>query len=93
MSNVLAFPAKESKQQHGSGEARCMSCGHNWIAVAPVGEVLFECPECLAVKGHYLYPFDFADGTMVRECNCGCRLFFLSTEGHLCAHCGSYQAY
>lgn len=93
MTNILAFPTPEDRKPHAHGDARCMSCGHSWQAVVPVGVPLFECPQCQAMKGHFLVPFHFGPGTMVRQCHCGCQLFFLSTEGHMCAHCGTYQIY
>jgi hypothetical protein len=30
---------------------------------------------------------------MIRECNCGNRLFYLTPDGHMCANCGIYQGY
>lgn len=79
--------------QHGEGDAFCIQCGHEWIAVSPTGTTQLECPECHTLKGLYRFPFNFEEGTLVRECNCGNRLFYLSQNGHLCANCGIYQRY
>ena len=92
MSNVIEFK-KPEKDPHGQGEALCIGCGHEWQAVAPVGVTRFECPECHAMKGLWRFEFAPAEGQMVRECNCGNQLFYLTPDGHLCANCGIYQEY
>ena len=45
------------------------------------------------MKGKWRFEFQPAPGQMVRECNCGNQLFYLTTDGHLCANCGVYQRY
>ena len=50
-----------------------------------------ECPNCHTQKGKWKFEFAPAEGTLVRECNCGNQLFYLTTEGHMCANCGTYQ--
>ena len=90
MADVVEFKKRE---QHGQGEAFCLGCGHAWQAVAPTGTTRFECPECHAMKGLWRFEFAPTTGQMVRECNCGNQLFYLTTEGHLCANCGTYQSY
>lgn len=91
MSNVIAF--KKVNEQHGSGEAFCLQCKHEWVAVAPTGTIQLECPECHTLKGLFKFPFNIEVGQLVRACNCGNQLFYLSPEGHLCANCGIYQGY
>ena len=91
MNNVIQLRPKNDP--HGSGEAFCLQCGHEWISVAPVGTVQLECPECHTMKGLFRFPFHFSEGQLVRECNCGNQLFYLSPEGHMCANCGIYQSY
>lgn len=93
MSNVRQFNARQKHDPHGTGEAFCIHCGHTWTAVAPVGVVDLECPVCQTMKGKWRFEFQPARGTMVRECNCGNQLFYLTEEGHLCANCGIYQGY
>lgn len=92
---VIQLPVRhaDDNTQHGTGMAFCIQCGYEWVAVAPTGTVDLECPECHTHKGKWKFEFAPAEGTMVRECNCGNRLFYLTTEGHLCANCGTYQSY
>ncbi len=83
---------EEPPIQHGSGEAFCLSCKHVWHAIAPTGCEAFECPACSRVCGHW--KFEFAPvGEEVRICCCGNHLFYLTRVGHMCASCGTYQAY
>jgi hypothetical protein len=90
---VIAFRKPEPQQQHAAGEAFCICCGHTWIAVAPTGTTQLECPECHTMKGHWKFEFAPSPGELVRECNCGNQLFYLTPQGHLCANCGVYQSY
>lgn len=90
MGNVIEFRRQDP---HGSGEAKCLACGYEWATVVPIGETLLTCPSCECHKGVLKYPYGFTEGTLVRECNCGCQLFFLSIDGHMCANCGTYQRY
>ena len=83
----------EPNDPHSTGDAFCVQCDHSWIAVAPVGTTQLECPECHTMKGLWKFPFAPEKGTMVRECHCGNQLFYLTTEGHLCTNCGTYQQY
>lgn len=86
-------PEKPPAEQHGSGPAFCLSCDHTWEAVAPTGVEAFECPNCKRFSGHWRGEFTPAPGQLVRACNCGNQLFYLTPEGHLCANCGIYQSY
>ena len=83
----------QAEQQWGSGEAFCIACGHEWAGVAPTGTTTLECPACHAHKGKWKFEFYPAEGQMIRVCNCGNRLFYLTPDGHLCANCGIYQRY
>jgi hypothetical protein len=93
--NVLQFPTKpaEEETQWASGEARCFQCEHTWVAVAPVGTVQLECPNCHTMKGLWKFPFAPSADTLIRVCNCGNDLFRMTPEGHMCANCGLYQLY
>lgn len=96
MAEIFKFPPKadESKtERHGTGLAFCILCKHEWQAVAPLGTTQLQCPKCESHKGRFKFPFDPPEGTMRRVCNCGNDLFLLTTEGHLCANCGTYQSY
>lgn len=88
MSNVRQFPVP-----HLAGEAFCISCNHAWAGVAPSGTVNLECPKCHRHTGHFKFEAGPPEGTMVRTCNCGNQLFYLTPEGHLCPNCGVYQRY
>ena len=90
MGEVIAF---NKLDPHATGEAVCISCKHEFIAVAPVGEVWFDCPECGIEKATWKYVFKFKAGTEIRVCACGNELFYLTREGHACALCGKYQQY
>ncbi len=79
--------------QHGAEQAFCLGCGYEWTAVAPTGTTQLECPSCKAHKGRWKFEFAPAEGQMVRECDCGNQLFYLTPDGHMCANCGIYQGY
>jgi len=85
MSNVVSI---NEYRPHISGEARCIHCSHEWVAVVPSGTVRLECPECSLLKGalvHTCYPKEYW------ECDCGNDLFMVSPSGVLCAKCGVWQ--
>ena len=91
MSNVIAF--KKVNVPHAAGEAFCLQCKHEWVAVAQSGVVQLECPECKTLKGLFKFPFNVQAGEQIRFCNCGNNLFIITPEGHLCPNCGIYQGY
>ena len=70
---------------HMSGPVRCIQCGHEWDAIAPIGTSELQCPECLTYKGVWLELFS---PDPVFECNCGNRLFYQSVDGPVCGKCG-----
>jgi len=73
---------------HLAGEARCLSCLHEWTAVTPVGTFRdLECPACGLAKGVLKYG---VVPERVWTCNCGCDLFCLSgiSMKMLCYQCG-----
>lgn len=90
--NVVPFRSK-IVGQWGHGEAFCIACDHTWIAVAETGTVTLECPSCHTMKGKFKFEFAPAEGQLVRVCNCGNQLFYLTPDGHMCANCGTYQSY
>lgn len=93
MGQVIEFGKPDPAKQWGAGEAFCIACGHEWAAVAETGTLELECPSCKTMKGKYRFEFQPSPGSLVRECNCGNQLFYLTPEGHLCANCGVYQGY
>lgn len=88
MSSVVAFP--ERKDPHLSGESICSHCRHEWVNVAPVGVVNFECPACGAMKGLFKYP---CVPTKYWRCNCGSDLFYITPDRIVCRECGTAQSF
>lgn len=70
---------------HLSGEAKCLACGHAWVAIAPIGETCLECPECGTYRGVFNgNPL----GEEHYECKCGCSHFaILPGFRFRCLHC------
>ena len=81
--------AKEERDHHLSGDAKCLACKHEWMAVAPVGAVWMECPSCTLLRGRYIahseYPLDHWN------CGCGCDLFHVIKDCFYCPNCGKEQ--
>lgn len=74
---------------HLSGPARCMECGHRWVAVAPIGTTRMECTACTLNKGAWVGGVYPPDGTSIWTCSCGNDLFVLCEHGApQCARCG-----
>lgn len=92
MTNIIEFK-KPEYDPHGSGEAFCLQCHHEWIAVVPVGTTQLECPECHTMKGLLKFAYSPSDDQLVRECNCGNQYFWITPDGHMCPNCGTYQSY
>lgn len=76
--------------EHNSGKARCMACRHEHVAVAPVGVVWMECPECHAMKALFIGACE-RQGEAHWTCNCGNDLFHATPEGFYCPNCGEWQ--
>lgn len=74
---------------HSSGEARCLACGHEWAAVAPIGINWFECPSCHTMRGCHKYHYQRQDDLWT--CQCGNDLFFVTRDGIYCPNCGLWQ--
>ncbi len=97
MSNIVTFAPRQTETEgeppdpHGEGEAVCISCHHEWVAVAPVGTVGLECPQCSSLKGVWKRFFyrGFGDGEFPHwQCRCGCGLFRITPRGVYCPNCG-----
>jgi len=71
---------------HLSGEAKCIGCLYEWVAVSPVGATELECPECGTLKGVYL---GMVTPNLVLECNCGNQHFFIDPDWPMCSLCGT----
>jgi len=74
---------------HLSGKARCLSCLHEWQAVAPVPTTWMECPECGCEHGRFVAQIE-QDGPHW-HCACGNDLFYRVPEGWYCPMCGLYH--
>lgn len=69
MSDVVSLnDRRQEKSPHLSGKCRCAACGHVWQAVAPIGTMNLECPECLTMRGLWMHPFGPADGNLIYSC-------------------------
>ena len=81
---------REAKKIDGYmvGEARCLSCGHKWVSVAPIGVLWLECPECHCMKGRYVHPNE--RDVPHWKCNCGNDLFYVTPDGYYCPNCGEW---
>jgi hypothetical protein len=89
MTTILQFkPAVPDT--HISGEARCLSCKHKWVAVAPVETVWLECPACALEHGRFYYHFE---PEAHWQCGCGNDLFYCSDDGVVCPCCGKWQEF
>lgn len=85
MTNVISL---DEYKPHISGEATCLTCGHEWMAVAPIGTVELECSECHTFKGVFV---GMTAPDTVWECNCGNQHFYIDPDGAMCAKCGTRQ--
>lgn len=79
-----------SRNGWGSGQARCVGCRHEWVAVAPIGATEFECPACSALKGFFIGTYSPEERW---ECACECDLFYMTRTGAMCINCGVRQEF
>lgn len=90
--SVLQFKRKEPEEPHLSGNAQCIGCGHKWVAVAPVGTVVMDCPECTLPKGRFRNACAPVEDAEIWQCTCGGDLFMVvKNAGYMCVACGFYQ--
>lgn len=90
MSGNVVDPA--SHRPHMSGPARCICCGHEWVAVAPVGEPQLDCPICKTAKGVFVHPVS-PRGETRWVCKCGSDLYYILPTGCQCYQCGTVQSF
>jgi len=83
---------KEKTETHLTGEARCVACGHNWVAAAPVGVMELECPGCQSMLGMFIWPTS-PKSEKVWTCDCGCQLFYIVDVGNQCYRCGDIHTF
>ena len=80
---------RDEHTPHLSGEAKCVACGHEWVAVCPVGVSFLECPKCGVFKGCMKYDVQ-RDGNHW-HCKCGGCEFRITPDGTYCPACGAWQ--
>lgn len=85
---LTVVPFEPKPGPHIAGEAVCLRCRYQWVAVAPTGTTHLECPSCGTVWGMYRSPVEPKAGDVVWRCDCGCELFALMMSGPLCIQCG-----
>lgn len=88
MGDIVAINHKVAQEsRHLQGDAICAACKHEWVAVAPIGTVELECPNCHTWKGLFANPVaPFSE--VVYECDCGGQIFFITPDGASCYVCG-----
>ena len=84
---IIEFNRKEEKTPHCAGDAVCIGCKHKFVAVVPVGEVGFSCPECESNRAIFVNP---VAPDVAWACGCGSLLFFVTQDGCMCRECGKY---
>jgi predicted RNA-binding Zn-ribbon protein involved in translation (DUF1610 family) len=82
---------KKEKRPHLAGEARCLSCRHEWVAVAEVGAVWLECPECHTMMGRFIHHAEMSTAHWV--CECGNDLYYVTDDYIYCPVCGREQIF
>ena len=78
----------DSQRPHVSGEARCLHCAREWMAVAPHAHEYLECPACHLMRGVFVYACYPSSG-LILMCPCGNDLFFQTPSGLFCPKCGA----
>lgn len=82
--------AKEEREPHLSGRALCLNCKNQWVAVAPVGTLDLECPECTLPQGRFMHLVQYEDEPHW-TCNCGNQFFHITQKRTYCINCGDTQ--
>ena len=90
MTVICLKEEKENRTPHNVGDAKCIMCGHKWVAICPVGTQWLECSECHSMKGLLIYPCERKD-RLHWNCNCGNDLFHMTPDGTYCPNCGEWQ--
>jgi transcription elongation factor Elf1 len=101
MSNVVDLAARrkpvEPEAPYLRGDAFCLACGHEWLAVAPIGTDTskLECSVCHASRGVFKHHVVYANTQSWTCAACQGFLFALflhpttNTPSLACAGCGS----
>lgn len=90
MADVVEFPGKKAGEEPTEptlqGPALCLSCRHEWRAVAPVGTTALQCPKCSRYWGIFR---NMVEPDVAWTCKCGNQFFFLTPTGAMCCRCGT----
>lgn len=87
MTNIVDLQkAREEREPHMQGRARCLGCKYEWQAVAPLGTVTLECPHCELPQGRFMNLVE--DEGMHWTCNCGNQYFSITPQRTYCTVCG-----
>lgn len=90
MTVVDISKAREERQPHLSGKAKCLACKHEWVAVAPSGTIWLECPSCSLERGRYVAQME--KPVPHWHCKCENNLFYVTADGYYCPNCGLDQS-
>lgn len=78
----------DEKRPYCSGDALCLDCKAQWVAVAPIYTQWLDCPKCGLVRGRFKYPF--IREPMLFTCTCGNDLFQFHPNGPYCPNCNAW---
>lgn len=73
------------------GPAKCLHCGHEFVAVSEPGVFYFTCPACgldKAVRAGLCQP---PEGAEIWTCECGSEALYAAPEALRCLVCGARQ--
>lgn len=87
MAIISLSERRQARSPHREGPARCLNCKHEWRAVAPLGVVQLDCPQCGTCQG--LFSGCSSTEGDQWKCVCGEWMFFIDIHGPYCAHCGT----
>lgn len=83
---IIDFVKREELSPSITGDAVCISCKHEFVAVAPVGTCELTCPECATTKALFKHPIQPNERWV---CECSSDLFFVLKSGCMCRVCGT----
>ncbi len=96
MNVVSLSDEREKREPHWAGPVKCIGCGHEHVAVAPMGTMFLECPSCNELKAHPKYAFGAPEGASLFLCNCGSEAltayFYKGRFKIMCMACGADHA-
>lgn len=97
MGEVVSLKQTEQVERHLSGQARCLACKHEWVAITEVTgdgyDGALECPECGICRGQFKWPFQGPKSEKVWTCSCDGQVFMITEAGTRCVGCGRHQVF